>query len=147
MSATCQSSTAAVVLDQYGSRAFANIEMACQGLHISHSRSDSMPKLTLSIILATMFASGAFAQTSGPGQDKAVQSAPATAAEKAEAKAARKQEGSIAAKTAPRAEGDPSSLGTARSTTKAERKAAKTKRKAAGAKAAKEPKETSGPNG
>ncbi len=90
--------------------------------------------LSLSLAVAQMLAVSAFAQSKGeadPAQSKAVPSAPATAAEKAEAKKARKAEGAAVAKSKrTTADADPSSLGKAKATTKAERKAAAAKRKA-----------------
>jgi hypothetical protein len=90
--------------------------------------------LTLSLALAQMLAVSAFAQTKGeadPAQSKAIPSAPATAAEKAAAKKARKAEGATAAKEEKKAgeDVDNKSKGVAKVATKAERKAAAKKRK------------------
>jgi len=104
-----------------------------------------MKKVSLAIALAALLGASAFAQTSGPGQDKSSASKPATAAEKAAAKSARKTIGAAAAKEDTHADADPAAAGGAR-LPKAERKAASVKRKAAGAKAIKEPKDATGPN-
>jgi hypothetical protein len=107
---------------------FASISSRLNGVHMNKL------VLSLSLAVAQMLAVSAFAQTKGeadPAQSKAIPSAPATAAEKAEAKKARKAEGAAVAKSKKTtADADPSSLGKAKATTKAERKAAAAKRKA-----------------
>lgn len=108
-----------------------------------------MKKIALAIALAGAFAAVAtpsFAQSPGPGEDRAVSSKPATKAEKADAKKARKAEGAVTAKSGPKADADPSSMGKAKSTTKDQKTAAKKARKAEGAKATKEPKDMTGPS-
>ena len=103
------------------------------------------PLITLSMALAALFASNAFAQTPGPGQDRAVDSKKATAAEKEAAKKARKAEGSAAAKADQPGEDKP---GTAAARTKlspTEKAEASAKRKQAGAAESKSPKDKSGP--
>jgi len=94
--------------------------------------------LTISLLLASMLAVNAYAQTAAPGQDRAVPAASATKEEKAAAKDARKAEGSKAAKSG--AESDKPSTTASKKTTKAEKDAAKAKRKTEGAEAAKAPK-------
>jgi hypothetical protein len=99
-----------------------------------------MKNLSLALALAALFAGSAFAQTAGPGQDRSVTSAPATATQKAAAKSDRKAEGKAAVKNeAPDA--SPGGAGVAKSATPAERKTAAAKRKAEGAKATKAPKD------
>lgn len=101
--------------------------------------------LTLSLALASLLAVNAYAQTTGPGQDKAAPSAPATAAEKAAAKKARLEEGKGVAKTAEGVTDKPSTTAT-KKVARSEKDAAKAKRKAEGAAASKAPKDKSGPN-
>jgi len=105
-----------------------------------------MNRLFLAVAVSALVALPAFAQTPGPGQDRAETSNPATAAEKAKAKAARKAEGRDASRTAVLADDEPGNTATGERTTKAERKEAAAKRKAEGAKAVKSPKDTSGPS-
>lgn len=103
--------------------------------------------LTLSIVLASLLGASAFAQSKGeadPEQSKAMPSKPATKAEKAAAKTARKAEGKSVAKEGLGNSERPST--TATRAAKSERQAAKSKRKAEGAKATKEPKDVSGPS-
>lgn len=103
--------------------------------------------LTVSIVLAQMLAVGAFAQTKGeadPAQSKAVPSAKATPAEKAQAKATRKAEGAKAAKADQPGGTGPESTGVAKAATKDEKQAAKVKRVAATKDAVKKGQTTSG---
>ena len=103
--------------------------------------------LTLSIVLAQAFAVSALAQSRGeadPSGSKAAPSAPATAAEKAAAKAQRKGEGKETVLMAKRADADNTSMGTAKAATKEEKVAAAQKRKAAAAAAVKKGEITSG---
>jgi hypothetical protein len=91
--------------------------------------------LSVSLALAQLLAVSAIAQVKGevdPAQSKAIPSAPATPAEKAAAKAARKAEGKTVAPISAGAaqEASNKSAGTAKKATKAERKAAAAKRKA-----------------
>lgn len=104
-----------------------------------------MKKLSIALAIAALFAANAFAQADKPGEDKALTAKPATAAEKAAAKSARKAEGAATAKSA-KADDTPANMGKAKGHTKSERKSAAAKRKAEGAKATKEPKDVSGPN-
>lgn len=98
--------------------------------------------LPLSLVLAQMLAVSAFAQTKGgeadPEQSKGQTMPKATPAEKATAKAARKEEGAAAAAkpVAPKV-GEDKGAGAAKSATKQERDAARAKRKAAAAAAVK----------
>lgn len=101
--------------------------------------------ITVSVALASLLAANAFAQTSGPGQDKAMPSAPATAAEKAAAKKARTDEGKKVSKASEGVTDQPSSTASGK-VAKSEKAAAKAKRKAAGADATKAPKDKTGPN-
>jgi len=103
-----------------------------------------MKRLLLTLAATTLLAGSAFAQAPGPGGDKAVPSAAATATEKASAKAARKAEGSAIAKTAQ--PGDDRPANAAKVASKPERKLAAAKRKVEGARAAKQPKEVTGTN-
>lgn len=103
--------------------------------------------LTLSIALAQMLAVGAFAQSKGeadPAQSKAAPSAPATAGEKAKAKATRKAEGAKAAKADQPGGTGPESTGVAKVATKDEKAAAKASRKAVTKEAVKKGQTTSG---
>lgn len=104
-----------------------------------------MKKLNLVIAMAALLAANAFAQTSGPGEDKAAHAKPATASEKAEAKSTRKAEGAKVAKST-KTDAEPGNATTAKHTTKTERKDASKARKTEGTKAAKAPKEAAGPN-
>jgi hypothetical protein len=102
---------------------------------------------TLSIVLAQMLAVGAFAQSKGeadPAQSKAIPSAPATPAEKAQAKATRKAEGAAAVKNAGPADATNKSTGIAKVATTEEKASAKAKRKAAAKDAVKKGQTTSG---
>jgi hypothetical protein len=102
--------------------------------------------LTVSIVLAQMLAVSAFAQTKGeadPAQSKAAPAAPATATEKAQAKATRKAEGAKVSKGA-KADQGPESTGVAKVASKEEKAAAKAKRKAATKEAVKKGQTTSG---
>ena len=104
--------------------------------------------LTLSIVLASLLGASAFAQSKGeadPEQSKAMPTKPATKAEKAAAKTARKAEGKKIAKETKAGDDQPGSTAT-HSTSKSDRKVAKSKRKTEGAKATKEPKDVSGPS-
>jgi hypothetical protein len=102
--------------------------------------------LTLSTVLACLFAASAFAQKDVPGEARAAPSAPATKAEKAAAKTARKGEGAAVAKTATGADDQPAAMGKAKVSSKSDKALAKAKRKSEGAEAAKSMKEKSGPN-
>ena len=89
--------------------------------------------LSVSLVLAQMLAVSAIAQSKGeadPAQSKAIPSAKVSPAEKAAAKATRKEEGAKVAKVKKSGEADPSSLGKAKAATKEEKAAAKAKRKA-----------------
>lgn len=91
--------------------------------------------LALSLAAAQLLAVNAMAQTKGeadPAQSKAIPSAPATAAEKMDAKAARKAEGSKIVKESKGGAkvGEDKGLGMAKASTKEERKAAAKARKA-----------------
>jgi hypothetical protein len=97
--------------------------------------------LTLSIALTSLFAANAFAQKDVPGEGRAVQSAPATPAEKAAAKTSRKSEGAVASKTHSTGDAQPAGMGKAKVTPASDKTAAKYKRKAEGAEAVKGPKE------
>lgn len=97
--------------------------------------------------LASVLASGAFAQTKGEADEAQSRAAPAkaaTAAEKATAKAARKAQGTATAKADVPGGSGPEPVGVAKVATKAERQAAATKRKAAAADAVKKGQTTSG---
>ena len=102
--------------------------------------------LTLSVALASLLATTAFAQSKGeadPAQSKAIPAKAATADEKAEAKIKRKAEGSAAAKSGAESE-KPASAGTAKVASKEEKKQAAIKRKAAAKDAVKKGETTSG---
>lgn len=99
--------------------------------------------LSLSVLLASMFAANAYAQKDVPGEGKAAPSAPATKEEKASAKAARKEEGKKATKEDTHSD-MPATTAT-KKVSKEEKAAAKAKRKAAGAEATKEPKVDTSP--
>lgn len=98
--------------------------------------------LPLSLVVAQMLAVSAFAQTKGgeadPEQSKGQTMPKATPAEKATAKAARKEEGAAVAgkPVTPRA-AEEKGVGTAKAATKQERDAARAKRKATAAAALK----------
>jgi hypothetical protein len=88
--------------------------------------------LSLSLALAQMFAVSAFAQTKGeadPAQSRAIPAAPATASEKAAAKATRKAEGTMAVKEEAPQDASNKSMGVAKVSSKTERQAAALKRK------------------
>jgi hypothetical protein len=104
----------------------------------------TMKQLLLTLAATILLAGSAFAQTPGPGGDKAVTSTPATATEKATAKASRKAEGAAIAKTAQPGDDRPATA--AKVTAKSERKLAAAKRKVEGAKVSKQPKEVTGTN-
>jgi hypothetical protein len=97
--------------------------------------------VTLSIALASLFATSAFAQKDAPGETKAAPAAAATKSEKAAAKQARKAEGAVAAKTEATGDAQPTSMGKTKVVSKEEKALAKAKRKTEGAAAAKGPKE------
>lgn len=102
--------------------------------------------LSLSIVLASLLASSAFAQSKGeadPAQSKAMPTKPATAEEKAAAKKARKAEGTAVAKSAKAGDDKPETTATAK-VSKEEKAAAKAKRKAAAKEAVKKGETTSG---
>lgn len=101
--------------------------------------------LTLSIALASLFATSAFAQKDVAGEARAVPAAKATPAEKAAAKDARKAEGAVAAKTSQ--PGEKPTNAASKKVAKADKEAAKAKRKAAGAAAAKSKKDATAAGG
>jgi hypothetical protein len=103
-----------------------------------------MKRLLLTLAATILLAGSAFAQTPGPGGDKAMTSAPATATEKAAAQATRKAEGAAIAKAAQPGDDRPATA--AKVATKSERKLAAAKRKVEGAKVSREPKEVTGTN-
>jgi hypothetical protein len=101
--------------------------------------------LTLSIALASLFATQAFAQKDVAGEARAVPAAKTTPAEKADAKVARKTIGTAAVKSSTAGDDKPATTATAKRT-KGETLAARAKRKSAGAEATKAAKDKSGPN-
>ena len=103
------------------------------------------PLITLSMAIVALFASNAFAQTPGPGQDRAAESKKATAAEKEAAKKTRKAEGSAAAKADQPGDDKPGTTGARTKMSASEKAEAAAKRKQAGAAESKSPKEKSGP--
>jgi hypothetical protein len=103
-----------------------------------------MKKLLLTLAATILLAGSAFAQTPGPGGDKAAPSAAATPTEKATAKAARKTQGAAVAKSAQPGDDRPATA--AKVASKSERKLANAKRKVEGAKVSKQPKEVTGTN-
>lgn len=102
--------------------------------------------LTLSIALASLFATSAFAQKDAAGEARAAPSTPATQAEKDAAKSARKTIGAEAAKKGPDASDQPGSMGKTKVVSKSDQALAKAKRKAEGTDATKAPKDQSGPS-
>lgn len=96
-----------------------------------------MKQLLLTLAASILLAGTALAQ--GPGEDKAMPSAKATATEKAAAKADRKAEGKMVAKATQPGDDRPGTH--AKKASKSDRKVAAAKRKAAGAKVSREPKE------
>lgn len=104
-----------------------------------------MKRLLLTLAATILLAGSAFAQTPGPGGDKAVTSPAATATEKAAAKSARKAEGAAVAKSAQPGDDRPASASKTK-VAKSERKLAHAKRKVEGAKVSKQPKEATGTN-
>jgi hypothetical protein len=103
--------------------------------------------LILGAALASLLATGAFAQGKGEAdeaQSKAAPAKAATKAEKAQAKATRKAEGARQAKVDVPGGTGPESAGVAKIATKAEKKEASAKRKAAATDAVKKGQTTSG---
>jgi hypothetical protein len=103
--------------------------------------------LILGAAITSLLTATAFAQSKGeadPAGAKALPAKAATAEEKAAAKAARRAEGTEAAKKAMPGDDRPASAGTAKVASKEERKAARAKRKAATAAAVKKGETSSG---